>query len=75
MRLGMSYSGFLRFLDHLGLALCGCRHEGDQRVSDSLLHRVPRGSIERQSIDDRPNDDPPSNELPDGVGHVGIVSP
>ena len=75
MRLGMSYPGFLRFLDHLGLALRGCRHEGNQGVANSLLHRVLRGTVKGQSIDDGSNNDPASNEFPDGVGHVGIVSP
>ena len=75
MGLSMSYSGFLRFLDDLGLRLCSCRHEGDQGVPDSLLHRVPRGTVEGQSIDDSSNNDPAPNEFPDGVRYIGIVSP
>jgi hypothetical protein len=75
MRLGMSYSGFLRFLDHLGLRLCSWRHEANQRVPHSLLHRVLRGSVEGQPIDDRSNNDPTPNEFADGVGYIGIVSP
>ena len=75
MGLGMSNPGFLRFLDHLGLALCRRGHEGDQGVTNSLLHWVFRGTVEGQSIDDRSNDDSAPNEFPDGVGHVGIVSP
>ena len=75
MRQGMGDAGFLGFLGDLGLGLRHRRHEGDQGVPNGLLHRVLRRPIEGQPIDDRSNNDAPSNELPDGVGYVGVVSP
>src|SRR4051812_18849787 len=71
----MGYSGFLGFLDDLGLRLCHGRHEGDQGVADGLRHRVLGSAVEGQPVDDGFDDNSPPNEFPDGVGHIGVVSP
>ena len=75
IRLGVSYPGFLRFFDDFRLGLSHCRNEPNESIADGLLHWVGRGPIERHTVDNRLNPNLPPNEFPDGVGHVGIVSP
>ena len=60
VRLGMRYAGFLGFLDDFGLSLSRRCHEGNQGVTNGLLHRVLRRTVEGQSIDDRSHNDAPS---------------
>jgi hypothetical protein len=43
-------TGPLRRLGGLSLGLRGRRHEGDQRVTNCLLHRVLRGTVEREVV-------------------------
>ena len=59
---------FCASFGHFRLSLsCRC-HEGNQGVTNGLLHRVLRRAVEDQSIDDRSRNDAPSNEFPYGVG-------
>src|SRR5262249_13173712 len=59
----------LRFLGGFRLSLCGCRHEGDQRISDCALHRVLSGTVERDAVDHRADDDTAPHELADPEKH------
>jgi len=68
-------TGALGRLGCLGLCLCRGCHEGDERIADSLLHRVRGAAIERHAVDDRLDDDSAAHELPDRVHHVGVVTP
>jgi hypothetical protein len=69
----MSDPGFLRFLDHLSLRLCGCRHKGNQRIPNRLLHRVLGRAIEGEPIDHCANYNAASNKFPDSVGYIGVI--
>src|SRR5580700_1027715 len=57
-----------------GLCLGGRRHEANQRISNSLLHRIFGGAIEREVVDDGPDHNAAPHELPDGVANILIVS-
>jgi len=49
-------------------------HEGDQRVTDGLLHGVSGGAIEGEVVDHGPNHYTSPHELTDGVAHVLIIA-
>jgi SAM-dependent methyltransferase len=55
------------------VAPCG-GHEGDQRVSDGLLHGILCGTVKSHLVDDRLNDHPSRHELPNDLRHVRVVA-
>jgi hypothetical protein len=65
----------LRFLGRFRLSLCGCRHEGDQRIPDCALHRVLSGTVERDAVDHRADEDAPPHKLTYRVADVLVVPP
>src|SRR5712671_2844148 len=64
----------LRRLGGLGLGLGGRSHEGDQRVTDCLLHRVSGRAIEGEVVDHRADHHASPHELADGVAYVLIIA-
>ena len=57
----------------LSLSLRGRRHEGDQCVTNCLLHRVFGRTIEGEVVDHRPDHHASPHELADGVAHILVV--
>jgi hypothetical protein len=51
--LGVLDSGPLAGFGGFGLCLCGRGHEANERIPDSLLHRVLGSAVEREVVDDR----------------------
>src|SRR5262249_51940028 len=64
----------LSCLGRLSLCLSGRGHEGDQRITDGLLHGVSGRAIEGEVINHCADHHATPHELADGVAHVLIIS-
>src|SRR5262249_24473801 len=74
IRLRLRDASALRFLGGFRLGLRSRCDEGDERVTDSALHRVLGGTVERDAVDHRADDNAAPYELADRVADVLVVS-
>src|SRR6266403_477372 len=72
--LGMLDTGPLRRLAGLSLRLRCRSHEGDQRITDGLLHRVFGRPVEREIVDHRSDHHATPHELADCVAHILVIA-
>src|SRR5262249_54387879 len=73
-RLSMCYACFLCFLGDFRLRLSSGSYEGDQRITDRLLHRIGGRSVEDHAVDHCLDADAATDELPHCIGHVLVVA-